>query len=723
MKKPCRGEITGLKTELQKVSSILLILFLFIINESFAQIPINGFCKFNSFKVDSNFTSVFSLNFNKDSYTDLILFNPEKKQILALTGDKNGNISRQEKYFLPVEISNIIDITNSRNKITGYAFTSRKNREVGIYDFTSKGRPLLRNVYKFDSYPENISYASVDNREDYRFLISGSAFKGLSVLYLNKNKFIEEKITEEGSYSNALFVDVNNDFYPDIVAFNLLKRSIDFYYNNGLGEFNKTRTIKINDQISALQSFDVNLDQINDLIYSSGKNINIFYGDAVGSYDQEVKLETNFYPTKIIPGDFNRDGKIDIAYINSDEGLLSILYAKNETEFYPEVIYYHKEQLSDLIPYYSRFINGIAFLSSKGYLFTVSRIKSLADDISLSLGAEPGAISYFDTDNNGINDICFIDNFNNYLNLVVRNNSGIPWMLYRTRLFEKEKMVIADDTNPGIKTFYCYTPGKKLIEVISYNFENGKIERNSLYTPGGISDLKILPIKGLNSKIYVSYMQDDVLGLNEFFIRDSIYVSRDFPNIASNVLASNLTVINGSELFYWQRKSNSQVLFRSTLVNQFKNAMRYYRLGIKDTTLINSFAGDFFNNEEATSVNFFETPKSNFAVLSTEDSPIVVVDKDLGDHFRIKNKNLLFFGELKPGGLKRLFIYVPDEGALHRVDFIKRGRKIVVTNVVTNIAGGRNVLDYFIKNMNYRSYNFVYTDSVDRCIKIKQLPK
>jgi|GEM_PF-511712 len=717
MKKPCRGEITGLKTGLQKVSSFLLILFLFIINESFAQIPINGFCKFNSFKVDSNFTSVFSLNFNHDSHTDLILFNPERKQLLALTGDKSGSISKQEKYFLPIEISKIIDITDSQNKITGYAFTSRKNREVGIYDFTSTGRPLLRNVYKFDSYPENISYASVDDRGDYCFLISGSAFKGLSILYLNKDKFKEEKITEKGSYSNALFADVNSDFYPDIVAFNLINRSIDFYYNNGLGEFNKTRTIKINDQINALQSFDVNLDQFNDLIYSSGKNINIFYGDSVGSYDQEIKLETDFYPTKIIPGDFNRDGKIDIAYLNKDEGLLSILYAKDETEFYPEVIYYHKEQLCDLIPYYSRFLNGIALLSSEGYLYTISRIQSLTDDISLSLGAEPGAISYFDTDNNGINDICFIDNFNNYLKLVVRNNSGIPWTLYRTRLFEKQKMILADNTNIGIKTFYCYTPGKKLIEVISYNFKNGKIERNSLYTPGKISDLKILPVTGFNSKIYVSYMQKEALGLSEFFIRDSRYVSRDFPDIASNVLASNLTVINGPELFYWQRNNNSQVLFRSTLANHFKNAIRYYSLGMKDTTLMNSFAGDFFNNEKATSVNFFETQKSYFVVLSNENSPSVVVNKDLADHFRIKNKNLLFFGELKPGGLKRLFIYVPDESALHRIDFIKRGRKIVVTN----IAVGSNVLDYFIKNMNYRSYSFVYTDSVDRCIKIKQL--
>lgn len=717
MKKPCRGGTTGLKTGAGILKSILLILFLFTLNISYAQVPINGFCKLNSFAVDSNFTSLFPLNFNNDSHTDLILFNPENKQMLAMTGDKNGNFGRQSEYTLPVEISRIIGITDSHNRVTAYAFTSRKNREAGIYEFTFTGRPRLTHLFKFDSYPENISAAKVDDKGDYRMLISGSAFKGLSLLYLEKNRLKEEKLTDRGSYSNALFVDVNNDYYPDIVAFNLLDRSIDFFYNNGLGEFQKTRTIKINDQINSLQSFDINLDQFNDLIYSSGKNINIFCGDSVSSYDREIKLETNFYPTKIIPGDFNRDGKIDIAYLNSRENLLSVFYAKSDTGFYPEIIYLQKDKLSDMVPYYSKFINGIALLSSKGFVYTISRLTSMTGDVSLALGADPGAISSFDTENNGINDICFIDNFDNYLKLVVRNNAGIPWLLYRTRLFEKQKKIVVDDANNVIKTFYCYTPGRKLIEVITQDFRTSRVERNSLYAYGGITDLKILSTGDGGSKIYAPFIDNGELGLSEFTYRDSRYLSKDYTNLASNVFNAGLSLVSDPELFYWQKKTYSQVLYRSSIADNFKSPARYYSLPLNDTTLINIFAGDLFNDDETASINFFETPGAGFALLSTESSPSVIISKDLGDDFRITDKNLLFFGELKPGGLKKLFIYSPGEGALRRIDLINRGREVVFTKM----AAAHNIGGYFIKNMNYRNYNFVYTDSDEGCIKIKQI--
>ena len=94
-----------------------------------------------------------------------------------------------------------------------------------------------------------------------------------------------------------------------------------------------------------------------------------------------------------------------------------------------------------------------------------------------------------------------------------------------------------------------------------------------------------------------------------------------------------------------------------------------------------------------------------------------IVNKDFINHLRIKNKNQLFFGEIKPGGLQKLFVYVPGESALYKIDFIKNGREIIITKVI----GASDVESYFVKNMNYRDYFFVYADSVDNCIKIRQI--
>ncbi len=190
MKKLYKEENAGSGKELG-LYSFLIFVFLFF-NESFSQVPINGFCKLNSFKVDSGYTSLFPLNFNNDSHTDLILFNSMKKQLTVLTGDKAGNFGKKMKFYIPYEITNIVSYKDNFNRVLGYAFTSRKNRRMGVYDLTKSGRPYLKKIFKFNSYPDNISSANLNDKSE-SFLISGSAFNGLSVITEDKKGFEEKK--------------------------------------------------------------------------------------------------------------------------------------------------------------------------------------------------------------------------------------------------------------------------------------------------------------------------------------------------------------------------------------------------------------------------------------------------------------------------------------------------------------------------------------------------
>ena len=132
---------------------------------------------------------------------------------------------------------------------------------------------------------------------------------------------------------------------------------------------------------------------------------------------------------------------------------------------------------------------------------------------------------------------------------------------------------------------------------------------------------------------------------------------------------------------------------------------------------MNSFAGDLFNKDQAVSISFFETKDNNFALLSSGNSPVIVVNKNFINHFRIKTKNQLFFGEMKTGGLEKLFIYVPDESELYKIDFVRRGKELLITKVIS----AASVDSYFVKNMDYKNYYLVYTDSKEPCIRIRQI--
>ncbi|MGA8264087.1 MAG: VCBS repeat-containing protein [Ignavibacteriaceae bacterium] len=715
MKKLYKEEIVGSGKELRLYSFLLFVMLFF--NESFSQVPINGFCKLNSFKVDSDYTSLFSLNFNKDSHTDLILFNPTNKQLTTLTGDKAGNFGKKLRFRIPYEITNIISYRDNFNRVLGYAFTSRKSRRMGIYDFTKSGKPYLKKVYKFDSYPDNISSTNLNNDKSESFLISGSAFNGLSIISEDKKGLQEKKIVTNISYTNAIFVDINSDGYPDIVAYNLFENTLDFFENNANGDFKKTRTLKIKDKINSLQNFDVNLDGYQDIVYSVGNSVSIVYGDSVSSYDSTLTVETSYYPDKIILGDFNRDGKIDFAYVNKPNSILSIIFKGNESEFYPEIIYLKKDGISDLIPYYSKFINGIVLISTEGYLYLESSLLSMTGDVDISLGAEPTALSFFDVDNNGIMDLCFVDKFTNSLKLIVRNTAGIPSLLYSTKLFESQSRVTVDNLDPQQKTFYCFKPDNNLIEVISYNFSNGKTKRYSLYTPGKIKEVKIYSKKNDTTKLLVVNIKNGKLILSTFYKSITGFNNSEFTDISDSVFAASVATVPVPRLFYWKINNGKQIWYRVSLSDNFKKPVKYFQLSLKDTTLLNSFAGDLFNKDEAVSINFFETKNNNFALLSSGNSPVLVASKNFINHFRIKNKNQLFFGEMKPGGLEKLYIYVPGESELYKIDFIKRGKEVVITKVID----AANVDSYFVKNMNYKDNYLVYTDSVEHCIKIRQI--
>jgi hypothetical protein len=69
MKKHLLEEKIGLKIELNRINFLLF--FFFLSSEVLPQIPINGFCKFNSYNFSPGNSKLFSLNFNNDS-TDLI---------------------------------------------------------------------------------------------------------------------------------------------------------------------------------------------------------------------------------------------------------------------------------------------------------------------------------------------------------------------------------------------------------------------------------------------------------------------------------------------------------------------------------------------------------------------------------------------------------------------------------------------------------------------------
>lgn len=712
MKKRLSGEKTGLKIESNKIS--FLFIFFFLSSEILPQIPINGFCKLNSYKFTPGYSKIFSLNYNNDSYSDLILYEPTSKKVSAISGKENESFTQEKIFDFPFQISNLAPIRERNNEIKKYAFTSRKNLTAGICEFASNGKPKILQSLLFKSYPYKLSAFDIDRDSQQEILISGPSFEGLSILKLVNKKLAEIKITAKGSYSEALFIDLSNDGMPDIAAINLLTNSLEFFLNDGRGNFKSTRSISLNKKGDNLHSFDMNLDSYQDLVFSEGNKLKIIYGDFASSYSKQIEIETNYSPKDFIIGDFNKDGKIDLAYLSLNESAVSVIFSKDDMKFFPEITLFRMEGIQSIIPFYSKFIDGLAVISNDGTLLTNTKLSSLSSDIDVSLSINPKDISYFDADNNSINDICFIDGFNKSLKLLVRDNDGVPSNYYSIPLHGDHNQLTVNVTSKQSTDFFCYSEGKKLVEVINVEFKTGEITRDEFYSAKPITQIR--SVKSDDAKLFVSSLVNDKLS-TEIFEKDESWKLLTDYNISEKVISADFSALKGLKLFFWKIDEDSIKLFKKTFLPEEKKAELVLKLKLKEITEFFTISDDFLNFERESLISFVESNQKQYILVSRDKFVNVFAVKELNKYLQINNTEQLFAGEIRPNGTKKLIANNYNDQTLYKLNILKNGNKIAFSKMLDKIDAKK----YFVKNMTMNKYHLVYLNQAKGCISIRQI--
>jgi len=709
----CSEEKPGFKIELSSIRIIAILLISSL--ELFPQIPINGFCKYNRLNIDSGFTNLFSLNYNNDSYTDLVIFNPVRKELETLDGNQLLGFSSFHKTKLPAEISFIRNLVDKNNRVSGYAFSSRKRMKVGLISFAKNGKPSLAKEIKLNSYPENISVADTKGNSGTEFLVSGKSFDGLSIINEENRKLKETKIVRNSVFPYSQFIDISRDGFPDIAAFNVASLSLDLFYNKGNGEFRMVRSIPYSENIYSLRAFDMDLDSTEDLIISKERSIEILYTNQNSNFDIR-KIKTEYNPEKLIEGDFNKDGNMDIAYLDTKSGVLSILFGRMNRDFFPEVIYFKKKGSMDIIPFYSKFIHGIAVINELGRIYFISNFTTESEESDIVLGINQQGLNYFDHNHDGIPDICFIDNAEMKLNLILRNTSGVPSVFYSFPLTQKATKIYTDYFEKYTTTFYCYTVDDKLIESFKIDFTKSSVEKKSFYVQKGIKSIKTDHNSNNDVKLSVVQLNNGKLSLTVYNSITLNYLNTNYL-IADNVINVSTGKENFPAFYFWRYSSDSLILYRANYNNNFENPeVKYININ-KDVDKILSFTGDFVSNDKDNYFSIIHSHEFNQSLTISGNSVNLVNKKEIIDELVSKGINRFYVARYNFRGLDKVFYYAAVEEKIKKVDFSNKGKNILVSVV----ADVQNVGDYFIKNMNMRNFHLVYTNMNENCITIKQL--
>jgi hypothetical protein len=597
-----------------------------------------------------------------------------------------------------------------------YVFTSRKSRTAGIFNISSSAdfNPIAE--LGFDSFPENISTADINNDGYSEYLISGSGFNGLSILFFRNDKLTEKKINMNQSYSQAVFTDVSNDGSPDITAFNLISNSIDIFYNDGAGNFELIRQIDPEAYVESIQSLKIDNDEYIDLVYTEGNSFKILFGDFRSAFDSTMVINTQYIPHRYVIGDLNSDFVNDVAYIDTTLGLVSVLFGKGGNRFYDEILYLKKEGIININLISSNTSTGLALLNYNGVITTVSKLSSLQVKMNFVPAIEASVISSFDYGNDGVMDISYIDSFSNSINILINGRNGIPLSYYSEIVSGEHNIIKVNDTDPFKKVFYAYSQGNKMLEAVKFNFISDEVENHQLYTTGSIEDIEIYKSKKVE-RIYLAYQRNNFLRFGEYYYKDSDYVLKEYATIDSNVVAAKIFSSKEPIINYWKTTGDS---LQSIEVKLSPRGINYNYMGIID--IIPDYSINFltqFLSSKKNPISFalFNSDTQFFGIVS--DKSMFNISKPIGYQYDfIADKTSLLYCEgSKQFVNQNAFLYIWRDGYFNKLVINDYGNDLILTR----LFDAKQVMDFIVQDFTNEKNYLIYTQQSEGFLSLQRL--
>lgn len=705
MKKHCSEGKHGFKTEWIRNKFLPLFFFASVI---IAQVPINGFFQFKQHDTKPLQKKISGLDFNRDGYRDVIVFNKLDKKYFIQQWNKDQFQKPLERQF-PSSIYELVNLEGDGQKEKQLAFISRNNREAGISVLSKTGTINLRTKIKFDSYPSSIDVGDINKDRKDELLISGSAFNGLTILRQEKGKLVELRVDEKNLYSTSWFIDLDFDGYKDVAAFNLIKNSLIFFYNDQTGSFSETRSIGFNGNIFEPFFYDINSDGYSDFIFVNEKQFEVFLGDSVSSFNKKIFISAGDSPSKYTVLDFNGDGYNDIAFINSENGKLCVLFARGNNKFFPPIVYFERNGIVDLVSFVDRGGKKIFVLDENGKIYVINKF-SLEDNSSITLASEPTLIGSFDLLNDKKHDLFFVDDKNARI-VFLSSKKMLFDTFHEFRLSRNHSNFVVDDIKRDIKTFYFYSKGENVIELLRVDFPRMEKTKRILYSKGAITDLKITSDRLKDRQtIFILSRNNNKLFLESFDFRDFRYLNTGVDEIAVNFDDASLLLDVYKEIYFSSESDDNFLITKATFNRKILGSEVIVKVPANKNS--KSFVKCFEDHD-------INENLSTGLLTSDNNSELLLINR---------KKYLKYSLEKFVPEFQRIFYQDNEkENSLYLYDkAIGRIKKITIENIsgkveAKDIFEQKGINHYIVDRLNNKKEYLIFSNSTENLIDLKNL--
>lgn len=693
---------------LRKTVEFFLLLFLFA--PLSAQTFINDFCYLEEYSVGYGYNKIIVHDYSQDNISDIILIKGKQKEVVELEGDSETLFKKYNPKFFFYNITDLKRFTYKPGSGRFFLFLSRSERLAGLITFTKYGTLQLMNKIEFDSYPGNSIVGDLDRDGIREAVVFGSNFEGLSILREDNFVLYEEKIFRERVFSEAVFMDLDYDETLDIVCYDMLSGALVFLYNEMEGNLFEYRRIDQSEEAKNLTKADFNRDGYTDLVFSSGSSINFFMGDSVSSFVDRRKLTLQEDVVDFELGDFNKDNKIDIAYLLSS-GELYLSFAISDDSLSLPVIYSANQFLVDLSLYKTARGESLLALASNGKLFRYSRERS--DSLfTISTAVKPSVVNVFQHPDKKMKSLCFVDSYDEKFKILI--GEGQKRFLYylETPLNRYYNRLIPSAGNT-LGSFYLYATGEKLLEQIEVDFKGYEFRKTKFYTTNNIIEIKVDnkeskdSVSALlfeNGTVYLSYPDKN---------RDESFFRTD--TLISNVVNPALSLHNNS-ISFWKEDS-STMEFGMLDVNDKTNFNIIERFGAGNKPReIRNYSFPFKKGTESVFIGSAKLNNTPFIYYYNKSRLYKIFFETFNYETEIADKGIYFFASAV-NNKKYLYCYDRKNRALFSTDFEKGNKNIILSGLYKNIY----MKDFVVNHLLPGQLNLIFIDELDNFIKVRRI--
>ena len=283
--------------------------------------------------------SIATADFNGDGKLDLATANYHGGSVSVLLGNGNGTFGVSNVSVTPNPFAVVVADLNNDGKmdiLTPDALTRQLDLLLGNGDGTFQAPTTV----SLSLIPTAVAAADFnhDGKMDLAVALNAGSSNKMVTLLGNGNGTFQPAIDGPAAGSAMTLGDVNGDGQPDVIFCNAASASVSVLLGNSNGTFSTLASIPLVSTagIGVGTSGDINGDGKADIVVAQSGSptglLSVLLDNGNGTFQSAVSTPTETAGAlAVLPGDFNGDGKTDVAVANSNPSSTISVFLSNSS--------------------------------------------------------------------------------------------------------------------------------------------------------------------------------------------------------------------------------------------------------------------------------------------------------------------------------------------------------------------------------------------------------